>query len=38
LPAHPLEITEGGDVDQNVKERMDDEEDGDVGNMNAEGK
>ena len=35
LPAHRLEITEGGDVDQNVKEQMDDEEDGDVGNMTA---
>ena len=38
LPAHPLEITEEGDVDQNVQEQMDDEEGRDVGEMTAEGK
>jgi len=38
LPAHPLEITKEGDVDEIVKDQMDDEEDEDVGKMTAEGK
>jgi len=37
LPAHPLEITKEGDVDEIVKDQMDDEEDEDVGKMTAEG-
>ena len=38
LPAHALEMADEGEVDKNSQEQMDDEEDGDVSELTAEGK